>query len=191
VKFTGDAGDAQAARKLLGKKLKGAVNVFDVAQLRGQTARVPVKNVAGDFEEVDDQPMFAITTERVTSKVPTDWLPAIRGVYNQVVAHEDALRADVQARKAKFSVPLKYFNNAVTYCKVDNEEPNECFEKVRALIEAVDELGQHGVFTPDLHGENWGMRGDRPVILDFGVSYGEDAPAIDLAGRPRRQRRRR
>ena len=150
-----------------------------------------MKTADGDFKDVKDQPMFAITTERVTSKMPQDWMPAIRGVYNQVVAHEDELRSAVQARKGRFSMPLKYFNNAVTYCKVDSEEPSECFDKVRALIEAVDELGQHGVFTPDLHGENWGMRGDQPVVLDFGVSQGEDGLPIDLAGRPRRHRRRR
>jgi hypothetical protein len=190
VKFTGDAGDAQSSRKLLGQRLKGSVNVLDVARLRGQTAQAPVKNEGGAFEFLDNQPVFAITTERVTPNMPKDWLPAIRGVYNQVQAHEAELLSEVQSRKERFTVPLKYFNGAITYCRVESKNPDECYEKVKTLIEAVDELGQHGVFTPDLHAKNWGMRGDQPVILDFGVSRGDDSLPIDLAKAPQRRRRR-
>jgi tRNA A-37 threonylcarbamoyl transferase component Bud32 len=118
-------------------------------------------------------------------------LPAVRGVYNQVQAHGDELRGDVRRQKGRFSVPLKYFNNALTYCTVESKDSSDCFEQVKALVEAVDELGQNGVFTADLHANNWGMRGDQPVILDFGVSAdpNEEKLPIDLAGRLRRRRR--
>lgn len=188
VKFTSDANDAKAARVLLGKKLKGAVHVLDVAQLRGQTAETPVRQKDGVFVNKVDQPVYAITTERVRA-LPRGWSTATNVLMFELESAQAEIRRAIRDEGEHFSLPTKVVTTAIDRCMQFGGE--DCRSRVLELSRAVDELGQHGVFTTDLHSGNWGMRGDQPVILDFGVSQGDDNLPIDLAGRPRRRRKAR
>lgn len=185
VKFTGDGKDAKASRKLLGKRLRGAVHVYDVAQLRGTDAQMPVEGPDG--LRPGSGPIYAIVTERVTPRLPDDWLAASGSLYREIEIAQDEIWKAIQTEGEYFSLPVSVVVDATDRCLAQGGE--DCRERVLELSRVIDELGQSGVFTADLHPNNWGMRGDQPVILDFGMSQGADALPIDLAGRRRPRRR--
>jgi hypothetical protein len=175
VKFTGDPEDAKAARRLLGKRLKGAVQVYDVAQLKGQEGK------AGRHKG----PIFGIVTERV-DPLPTKWYDAVGGVVGVIDDYAVDIEEDL---KKTGKIGNRYRERMQKACSKWGNAP-ACETQIPVLVEAVEELYENGVFSQDLHPGNWGVRGERPVVLDFGVSatQGEPLP-IDLAGRVRRRRK--
>lgn len=167
VKFTGDPDDARSAKQLLGKKLKAAVRVYDVAQLKDQKS---------DRREA----IYAIKTERVQ---PLDkaWIDPVFGVVVVIDQNTKDIKEDLE-KKGK--IALRHRDLMRKTCE---KYGADCASKVPVIVEAVEELYANGVFSEDLHAGNWGMRGDQPVVLDFGVSVSPvELQQIDLAGRLRR-----
>jgi hypothetical protein len=188
VKFTGDALEAAVAARFLGKNLKGSVNVFDIAKLRGQSAVVAVPDkYFVDFDERQRQPIFALITERVgeLSKVNEN---AIRQVSSQLRRQRDSLIGEAPSRfRVEDWVDLDL---AIKQCQLDTKDKDQCRVKVNQVADAIDEQARNGVIPLDLHTGNWGERpnGD-PVILDFGMSSAPGPKVrIDLAKAPRPRR---
>lgn len=156
VKFTADYADAQAARKLLGKKLQGTVGIYDVAELKGQKTSVP------GFSSYDR--IYAITTERV-EQLPTRMHPAAYGTR--------FLRVGYHLAKDK----------CLKEAGPDDDYRESCDTVLPKMADALDELRSEGVEAEDTHARNWGLRNGEPVLLDLGVSSFDLAtvPPIDLA----------
>lgn len=156
VKFTADPEDAKASRKLIGKKLRGAVEIYDVAELRGQAVDIPM------FKKYDR--IYGITTQRV-EPLPRKMLPAASGTLSLPVSFDVALqRCRDMSRKL-------------------NQPDSECDVTLPKMKAAIDELRAEGIDAEDTHGGNWGLRNGEPVLLDLGVSAIDPAtvPPIDLA----------
>jgi hypothetical protein len=188
VKFTGDAVEAKNARKLMGKRLKGTVRVFDVAQLRGVTGNLPVKPLES-LATTAGQPLFALTTELV-KEVPHSGsiVGAIQSVWDQYSELRDNPSERKKLKPSTFRA-RDYVDTvrAIDECAgVHRGNPKECQVVVKQLLDAIDEQAAHGVIPLDLHFKNWGLRGKQPVILDLGVSVDDKKPVkIDLAKAPR------
>lgn len=180
VKFTTDERDAQSAALLKGKSLKGAVRVYDVARLVN----------LGTGEDV-----YGIVSERlgpVGNKVERDAIDAIDGfIGRESYARKRAGNPIVPGKG--FDLGPDFTDRAVLYCQNGGFYEGAC-DIVPDLVEAVEEVGRAGVFSVDLHSDNWGQKPDGTLaILDFGVSrIDPDQPrdVPDLAGMKRRRRRR-
>ena len=195
VKFTGDAREASVARRFLGKKLKGSVTIFDIAKLRGHTATVavPTKDFS-DFKDKTKQPVFALITERVSTRLSRPNANAVSAMW----ASMGKQRKDI----AKVD-PLQFqladwvdFDDAVKKCAWNmggaSDAVSLCRPAMNDVFNAVNEQARNGVIPLDLHNGNWGQRPDgSPVILDFGVSSAPGkTPRIDLAKAPKNRFRR-
>jgi hypothetical protein len=190
VKFTGDAREASVAAKLKGKRLRGSVNIFDIAKLRGQVAVVPIPNADfSAFKEKVRQPIFALITERV--EAPSDVTERAAGaVWRQLKPQRPYIANEAPARfRVNDWVDTEM---AVDQCEkyAPAKEKAQCRVKVEQVTDAIDEQAANGVIPLDLHAGNWGERanGD-PVILDFGVSAAPGPkPRIALAKAPKAPR---
>ena len=156
VKFTADPEDAKASRKLIGKKLRGTVEIYDVAELRGQSITIP------GFSKYDR--IYGITTQRV-DPLPKKMVASASGTLSLWVTFDAALhKCRDLSRKM-------------------NQPESECDVTLPKMKAAIDELRAEGIKAEDTHGGNWGLRNGEPVILDLGVSAIDPAtvPPIDLA----------
>lgn len=156
VKFTADPEDAKASRKLIGKKLRGTVEVYDVAELRGQSITIP------GFNKYDR--IYGITTQRV-DPLPKKMVASASGTLYLRMSFDAALhKCRDLSRKM-------------------NQPESECDVTLPKMKAAIDELRVEGIKAEDTHGGNWGLRNGEPVLLDLGVSAIDPAtvPPIDLA----------
>jgi hypothetical protein len=189
VKFTVDARDAQAARKLLGKRMKGAVEVFDVAQIRGAEGSL-YSSVTGTTEK--NLPVYGIVAERV-DPLPDDWEDAAK------MTERAAMKIAEQPGRG-FKLPEGLEEQAKADCdyyinlhKPDREKlVKACQRRVGPMLKAVENIAKSGALLTDLRPGNWGLRDGEPVILDFGYGENEkDELAIDLAKAPTGRKTRR
>lgn len=190
VKFTGDAVEAKNARKLMGKKLKGTVQVFDVAQLRGVTGSLPT-NPLKSLATKKGQPLFALTTELV-EETGGVIKPATRAVWNQYREARDNAKTRKAMKPSTFRIRDHVDEaQAIADCVGDiGGEARGCRVFVPKVLDAIDEQAANGIIPLDLHVGNWGVRGGKePVILDLGVSVDDGEPVkIDLAKAPKARR---
>ena len=178
VKFTADENDARAANALRGKRLLGTVTVFDVARLKGQSAEGVVHgaNLRSTGRRAG-RPVFAVVTERVDPVVSSEWRTAM-DVLGRVV-HDNRERLSAAKGGAGFSIPFDVVGSAEDQCAGSG-----CRDRVRELVSALNEAGRAGIILTDVYAKNWGMRGERPVVLDFGISKQERRKKIRLAKAP-------
>jgi hypothetical protein len=190
VKFTADPDDAKAARVLMGSKPEGSVRVFSVAQLRGHEVNAPYR-LEGESDIGDERksgmPLYAIVTERVNDKYDRRFKPPIWALQEIVQENRDKWMG--KKPSAKFKLPAKAQKVIAEQCSREDEE-SDCLERGAQVMAAYEDTARAGVVVTDIHDGNWGQRGSKPVILDFGVSAHEDLP-IDLARAPRALRRKR
>ncbi len=185
VKFTSDALDADSAVYLIGKKLKGATEVYDVAELVGH-------------QSSEGEPIHAIIAERVKplSRPDDNKEIALIQAFDEPMsfyAQEKFSYAKPPNLKSaklgpKFTLPKKLKDSMHGVCsryERFNPGKQDC-TRMDELIDAVEDTAQKaGILTGDLHEGNWGKRPDGSlVILDFGQSKQKDKrPAIrQLAG---------
>jgi len=177
VKFTADHTDARAAYALKGKNLKGAVRVYEVAELVGVH---PHKTIYG------------IVAERVSpvrDKIGREAIHAVDAFLSEENYNRNYEGNPIIPGR-DFDLGPRIRDRAVVSCLNGGFADGAC-DIVPELIEAVEEVGKAGVFTPDLHSDNWGERPDGFTILDFGVSkLDPDLPRTvnRLAGMRRRRR---
>lgn len=161
VKFTSDENDALSAAAVRGKRLKGAVRIFDVAEL---------PNV-GTLRTI-----YGIVAERV-QEVSAESDSAIIHAFDDFLG-EEAENRRVSGKRLRpgegFDLGPDFTERAVESCAqtVRDKYRDACPVLTPKLANAVIEAGTvGGIFTTDLHAGNWGFRSDgSPVIIDFGLS---------------------
>jgi hypothetical protein len=167
---------------LVGKQLKGAVKVYDVAKLKGLRAETELADANGDWKPAKVG-IYAIATERLQPLSAVQ--KAIANGFNQsLIPYRSRLQLvggrGVTLADAGFD---KY--KAMEECTDEGYDQLTCAANVSSMVDAVNEVAKEtGVFPIDVHGGNWGLRNGRMVLLDFGVSTGgEDKTKIrQLAG---------